>query len=258
MTFPTTTTPAITSTEVFPPRIAAALLTFAAQVIADVTTLFSGTTGENQVRAVLNSIGAYTGTGTGTLTVTATTALPTADGVTLAVGDVVLLPAGTTNISAAADAGPYVVTALGGSGAHAVFTRPTWWAHGATMAPGVSLQVSEGTQYAGVAWKCFATRAASVVDTNDPLLYPKEVGLQVTLSSGVFAITTIPIRSASKSTVVPTLSATGGTVTTTVGYEPFAITPGAIGTASVTVTAVAAGLGTNASDASVLNVLIRN
>jgi hypothetical protein len=39
MTFPTTTTPNIASTEVFPPRIAAALDTLAASVIADLTTV---------------------------------------------------------------------------------------------------------------------------------------------------------------------------------------------------------------------------
>jgi hypothetical protein len=69
----------------------------------------------NKARAVITSIQAYGGTTTGVLTETGTSALSAADGVTLAVGDVVLLPAGTVNISAASDAGPYVVTALGGN-----------------------------------------------------------------------------------------------------------------------------------------------
>jgi len=137
MAAPTTTAPTITATESAPFRIAAAFITFATSVLADLNTLFGTSEGAGNAftaRAVVSLLsGAYTGSGTGTLTASANAAFGTQDGVsTLAVGDVVLLQAGTTNLTAAKDAGPYTISVLGSGTVKWVLTRPLWWATGAT------------------------------------------------------------------------------------------------------------------------------
>jgi hypothetical protein len=51
-----------------------------------------------------------------------------------------------------------------------------------------------------------------------------------------------PIFSATRTNAIANLKATGGTTTSTIGYGPIAApTPGGIGTASVTVVAIASG-----------------
>ena len=200
----------------------------------------------------------YTGTGTGTLTGTSNVAIAVQNGVTPAAGDIVLLAEGATNVSSVNDSGPMMVVNPGTGSVPYVITRPFWWSHGSVMPVGSIFSIGgEDTLFGGTFWSTYSTKG-QVVDTNDPAMFPDTVGVQVTLVAGVKAITNVPLRSASLSTVVPTLASTGGTVTTTVGYQPFAITPGYLGTASVTVKSVAAGLTTNASDTSVLNVFLSN
>lgn len=216
-----------------------------------------------KARAVVTTLQAYGGTTTGILTETSNGAISAADGVTLAVGDVVFLEEGTTNLTAASDAGPYVVTALGGASAKWVLTRPSWYETGAVMVPGQTIAIGgEGTLKGGTSWKTFAVKG-KVIDTDAPLFWVDRVLQAVTLGAGTVTISNVGVRSASKSNVAITRTATGGTVSTTVEYCPTVagatgLTVGAIGTGSVVIQAtVAAGTIQNA-DTSVLNVMITN
>ena len=114
-----------------------------------------------------------------------------------------------------------------------------------------------GTLFAGTHWISYATDA-QVIGTDDPALYPEEVIQQVTLTASAVAITNVPIHAAAK-TVVSANLITASTATSTVAYGPIAAaTPGALGTASVTVNAIAAGQTKNGtSDVSTINVSIR-
>ncbi len=129
-----------------------------------------------KARAVMTSqasMNAYTGTGTGTLTAGANGAMGAQDGITLAVGDVVLVPAVVTGATiTAADIGPYVISSLGGASAKIVLTRPSWWEHGATIQTGQAITVGEGTIWAGIDWKPLCAKGG-VVDTTDPAMYPR-------------------------------------------------------------------------------------
>ena len=216
----------------------------------------------NRVRAVVTLLsGAYTGSGTGTLTASSAAAFGTQDGVsTLAAGDLVLLPAGITNITAAKDAGPYVISVLGTGSVKWVLTRPDWWATGSTIPLGASIDVGGGgTLFSGTSWKSFVV-TGKVVDTDDPLFYPRQVTQQITLltGGGNVAVTNVPIYSATRSQVVVSYAGSGTPNAATLGYQPGAITPGALNTATVTVQAVKAAMVAQATDTSVLNCTIFN
>lgn len=222
-----------------------------------------GGTSPFKCRAVVTTLQAYGGSTTGILTETANGAISAADGVTLAVGDVVFIQEGTTNLTAASDAGPYMVTALGGASAKWVLTRPSWWQTGAAIQESQVIDASgEGTLYAGTSWRAFCGKG-QIVDTNDPVFWVREVTQSITLAAGTAIISNVGIRSASKSNVFLTRTATGGTVTSTIAYCPTAagangITAGALGTGSVVVQAtVAAGTIANA-DTSTLAATVFN
>jgi hypothetical protein len=211
-------------------------------------------------RAVVTALsGTYTGSTTGVLTSSAASAFGTQDGVAVVAGDVVFLPAGTTHITAASDAGPYTITTIGTGSVNWVLTRPDWWATGATLPYSTVVKIGgEGTLFQGSTWKSFAAKGSAVVDTNDPKTYPDTIIQQVTQTAGAVTITNVPILSATKSIVIPTMSAVGGTMTGITGFQPLVITPGAIGTASVTVTATGTAMATEATGSAVLNVAITN
>ena len=256
-TFPTTTSiPLISNGETVGPNIATALNQILATLYQDELYIASGNAGLARTTVTLLS-GAYTGSGTGTLTASANAAFGTQDSVaTLVVGDVVLLPAGLANVTAAKDAGPYVILNMGSGSTKWVLTRPAWWLTGAAC--GSIINVSgESTIFGGTQWFSYAAKG-TVIDTTDCQLYPDVITTQITLVAGTKTITSFPIRSTSLTTVCPVLRTTGGTVTTTVGYQPTALVAGAIGTGSFTIQAEQAGLTINASDTSTLNVLITN
>jgi hypothetical protein len=214
-----------------------------------------------KAKAVVTALsGTYTGSTTGILTASANSAFGTQDGVTtLAVGDVVILPAGTTHITAATDAGPYQITALGASGAKWVLTRPDWWATGSVIPNGAKIQLSgDGTLFKATAWKSYAAQG-TVVDSTDPSLYPEEVTTVVALSSGVKAIATIPVLSATKTNIVVTLNTLGGTYTTTTGYGLIVPpTAGPIGTCTFTVNALVSAGVVLTTDTSTVAVSVLN
>jgi hypothetical protein len=220
-------------------------------------------TRDDTVRAVATSLPAGTFSG-GVLTLTATGAFSTAqDGVTLAVGDKFIIPAGTitTLVVSAANSGVYEVTGLGSTGVSATFTRSPKWAHGAVITPETKIRVGgEGTLFKGTVWTADPATATKVVGTDDPILYPEKVIQTVALSSSAATITNVPIKSATKSNVHAALAAVGGTTTSTIGYGIIvAPTAGGIGTASTVVNAIASGGTKNgSSDTSSLIVTILN
>lgn len=220
-------------------------------------------TSDDTVRTVATSLPAGTFSG-GVLTLTATGAFSTAqDGVTLAVGDKFIIPAGTIGslTVSAAYSGVYEVTSLGAVGVSATFTRTARWAHGATIIPETKIRVSaEATLFANTVWTAGPATATKVVGTDDPALYPDKVIQKVTLANSAATITNVPIRSVTKSSVLCELSAVGGTTTNTVGYGTLvAPTPGGIGTATTTVNALASGMTKNGTaDTSDVIVTILN
>lgn len=223
--------------------------------------LVQGYTQDMAARAVATNLAAGSFSG-GVLTATANGAIGAQDGVTLAVGDIIILPAGTltTLVVSAANSGPYEVTAVGAGGAKFVLTRPAKWAHGALIASSRIRVGGEGTLFKGTLWYSDPATAAKVVGTDDPILYPEKVIQTVVLSSSAAAITNVPIKSATKSNVHAALAAVGGTTTSTIGYGIIvAPTPGGIGTATTTVNAIASGGTKNGtSDTSSLIVTIFN
>lgn len=204
----------------------------------------------------------YTGTGTSVLSF-ANHALDAQDGVTIAVGDTVLLQGGTLGSCAitAADTGPWVVTSLGGASAKAVFTRPAWFETGAKVPAGQTIKIGpEGTLFPNTDWTSWASPGC-VIGTTDPAFYPDRVLQQLALVSSTVTVNNVPIRSATKSQVSAEFcGANGGTLTNTVGYGTVAPpTAGYIGTASSVVDALASGMGKNSTaDTSLLNILIVN
>ena len=221
------------------------------------------------VRAVVTSLAAYAGTGTGTLTASANGAFGTQDGVaTLAVNDVVFIPAGTTNLTGALDSGPWQIAALGGVSAKYVLIRPSWWANGAAMPLGAVISVGgEGTNYLGHEWKSFAAQG-TVIGTSDPAFYIDNFTASVTLTTGFVKLgpsQTFPgLKSLTTSaiTFTPT-NFNGGT--STVSYRTGAYSSGgsataagAMGTSTVSITALIAAGTFNTSDVGTGLITITN
>ena len=221
--------------------------------------LSAGLTTSGSARNVVTSLAAYTGSGTATLTASANGAWATQDGVTNAVGDLVFIQGGTTNLTAAKDSGPWQISSLGSASAPWVLARPSWFANGAAIDPGVIVEIGgEGTAWAGTEWKSFVAQG-KVVGTDDPTFYVGRVVVPVTLVAGTVTISSVGIRSATRSNLEAQLNTKAGTTTSTVGYGTIAaMTPGYAGTASAVVDAIAAGQTLQSADTSSLNVLISN
>jgi hypothetical protein len=158
-------------------------------------------------RAVITSLAAYAAA-SGVLTASANGAIGAQDGVTLAVGDLVILPAYTAGAAtiAAADVGPYVVTAVGSASAKFVLSRPAWWASSAAIPVGKAIEVGgEGTVWSGSTWK--ALSGAGVVDTADPKLYPAVVKGTKTLSGGAGTVSNLFVWTAAQAACTDTTAA---------------------------------------------------
>lgn len=237
-------------------------------------------------RAVVISGHAYTGTTSGVLASTTNGTFASqfnVDGITAAVGNVIFIPEGLTMLTAATDAGPWVIQSLGGSSAKWVLNRPDWWATGNTWASGTEVRVGgEGQVYQNTLWR--ATAAAGVIDTTDPAFYVARLTFQAVLTSGTLALSagqpntfanyplasggthTFPagIYSASQSSILVTAAIAGGTQTTTVEYSAAnhsstaLATAGPVGTAAAAVFALAAGQTTQTGDTSTVQVTLVN
>lgn len=218
----------------------------------------------NKCRNVVTSLQAYGGTGTATLTqTTPSSGWATQDGVTNVVGDVVFIQGGTTNLTNAKDAGPWVVQSLGSASASWVLVRPAWFAQGAICPLGLVIDIDgEGTLWAGTQWKSFATVGSAVIGTNDLTFYVGRVTQTAVLAAGTIAVTNVGVKSLSKSQFIASMNTNGGTLTGTVGYGVLpnvsALTAGYIGTSSLTFKAIATAQAVQSSDTSTINVTVIN
>lgn len=177
-----------------------------------------------KARAVVTSLQAYTGSGTNVLTETANGAWATQDGVTNVVGDIVFIPATTTNLTGALDSGPWQITSLGSAGTKWVLTRPDWFTTGSTVQIGLDVVIGgEGTAWAGNTWRSFAA-VSQVVGTNDPVFYPKfQTATTGSMVAGVApAVTTLFVRPLAQYSPIPAVPAGAQGIlrmtTTTAGY----------------------------------------
>lgn len=230
-----------------------------------------GATGNLSAAAVITTIGAYTYSA-GVITVTAVGALGTQDSTYVPrAGDTVLLPEFAAQASV--DAGPYLITAVGGASAQTVLTRPWYWQDAGVFggvqgtAPciiplGTIIEIGPGgTLWAGTSWKTFATRN-QVVGTNGPALYPRELTQPIALVSGTATISNVPIKSTTKTQFVFSRTSASNP-NSTVTYQPLGITagivqPGGAAGASVIYDATLLSGLINAADNSLGNFTIIN
>lgn len=178
------------------------------------------------------------------------------DGLTYVEGERVLL----TNQTTAAQNGIYVVGVVGAG--TAPLTRATDFPTGATILNGSTVEVSEGTLWAGSTWKAMCT-GTKVVGTDDPLFYPRVVKGTLTLASGtktLGATEGLFLFSTTRSSIQLTRNTAGGTTTSTLEYqaEVASRTIGKSGTAAVICLAAVAAGTINTADNSTLDYLISN
>ncbi len=135
------------------------------------------------------------------------------NGVTYVEGDYVLLPNQTT----ASQCGLWRVgvVAVG----VAPLTRILGLTTGATYKNGCTVEVSEGTLFAGSTWKSMAT-GAKVVGTDDPLFYPRTCSGIITLASGTYTLGSTEgfFLFATTKSIQCTMNTPGGVLTLTNGY----------------------------------------
>lgn len=239
--------------------------TAVARALAGTASATAAPSGRPVCRAVVTSLAANTGTTTGTLTGSANGALGTQDGITtLAVGDDVFIPEGTTNLAAASDAGPYRIVSLGAAGTKWVLERPPWWLTGNTIGLGSIVEIGpEGTStdpgYAGTVWKTFATKG-KIIDTDAPAFWPRTMTSAVTLASGTLAAArrNVPVRAALSTSFVISSNPATAPHASTRDWRVSALTPGVMGTASIQMVAESAPGTTNASDVGQYNITANN
>jgi len=223
----------------------------------------SGTTLNNvgyhaPVRAIYGSN--FVGTEvSGVLTATSNGAQAAIDGVTLAVGDRVLLAAQTT----AAANGIYVVTSLGSAGTKAVFTRAADAPFGALIVAGERVSVSEGTQYSGSEWTARVTGNTNVFGTNDAKFYPAIFKKTVTLVAGAYTFGSADLfflfaTGANGSIVSITRNTANTSTATTGGYAAITKTAGVSGTGALVINAQVAAGTINNADISTVDVIVVN
>jgi hypothetical protein len=217
------------------------------QAQADMLGVLSGVHIRGIVDANVASLAAFAGVAGGS----------PVNGVTYVAGDVVLLVKQTT----AAQNGPYLVGTVGGG--VAALTRPGWWATAAAIPEGFTFEVGiEDTAYPGSSWKSLCV-SGKVVDTDDPIFYPRIVKGVATLITGVKAVTTaakVWLKSTTVSTILVTRNTANTTTATTGGYATpvSARTAGIIGTGSFEIRAQAADGTTNTADISTIDWVVTN
>jgi hypothetical protein len=172
------------------------------------------------------------------------------DGLTYAEGERVLLANQTT----AAQCGVYVVGTVATGTAPLV--RAPELPTGATLVNGMTVEVSEGTIWAGSTWKAMATGTA-VIGTNDPVFYPRVCKGTATLSAGVKALGSTEglfLFSTTKSQVNLTLNTSAGTLGTW-GYKAAVAdrTAGKSGTGALTIRSIDAAGTAATSDTSTVD-----
>jgi len=177
------------------------------------------------------------------------------DGVTYVQGDIVLLTGQATK----SQNGLYVVGVV--AAGTAPLSRIPEFATGLVFSKS---QVQfcelgpEGTLFGGTLWK-ITTTGPITVDTTNHDWFPRQVAQSVTLVAGTTTITNVPILSATKTAITSDRTTANTSTATTGGYHPVgAMTPGIVGTASLTFDATVAAGTINNADVSTLTVLITN
>lgn len=214
---------------------------------------------EATVRCVITSLPANTVTA-GVMTADATGAWGAQDtSETLALGDEVFIPEGTTNLDNAHEAGPWRVAVLGAVGVAMVLRRPTWWTHAGAMPLGAKIAIAQGANYGGSTWRSDAAKG-STIGTTAPTFWPERLIVSGTFASGTLAspITTLPVKSLVKSRVAVTPTVTTAPHANTRLHRAGAVTPGPLGTCSITPVAESAPGTTNASDLGTFVVTVEN
>ncbi|HSN15383.1 MAG TPA: hypothetical protein VLT61_12180 [Anaeromyxobacteraceae bacterium] len=204
--------------------------------------------------------GAFSG---GVYTATSAGAFSTAqDGQTPALNDKIMVPAGTIGSLTVAvqDSGLYYVSSLGGASAKMTLSRTPSYQHGAVITPQQKVRVQFGTLFGGSTWTAEPATAAKKVGngTDDPRWAPDKVTQQITLASGTFSITNVPIRDAAR--VGASFTVAGGTpAATTTSFQAkltSGIAAGGVGTGAIVVEAQSV-VGTKVNtDVTVLNATI--
>jgi hypothetical protein len=220
----------------------------------------------NRARNVVTSLAAYAGTGTATLTASANGAWATQDGITNAVGDTVFAMPGTTNLSAAADSGPWTIVSLGASGAKWVLTRPSWFAQGSLIVQGLTIVIGgEATSTWGNNEFRATCGQSKVVGTNDPAFYPKTYRKTVTLAAGTYTVgaggggEALALLSTTTSSVQLAMNTGAGTLgTNKLGAPVASRVAGYSGTAAVVVNSYIDAGTVASSDTSTVDVLVTN
>ena len=179
------------------------------------------------------------------------------DGVTGVAGDIVFLANQTT----AAQCGLYRigVVAVGVAPLRRISDLPT----GATYRNGCTVEVSEGTIWAGSTWKSMAT-GAKVVGTDDPLFYPRVCKGTATLAGNpsvkaLGATEGLFLFSTTKSDVKTSLNTIGGVLGTYGFSAPIADrTAGKSGTGALTIRSLDAAGTAAVADTSTVDYLVTN
>lgn len=177
------------------------------------------------------------------------------DAVLNVAGDIVLLVAQTTP----AENGLYLVGTVGAG--TAPLTRLSTMASGLVfLADAFDVAVSEGTVFTHTRWY---NSAAGTIATDSPAFFPRQVTISQALVAGTMTITSIPVRSVTKSRfgitrrIANTSTLTVGGYCTTVGGAN-GVTAGALGTASVIIEATVAAGTINNADISTLEITVFN
>lgn len=201
--------------------LAAALLALAAATIHHREAAASYAMSERARVVVASALPAYTAAGSGltrTITANSNGALASQDGVSLAVGDQILLTAG----AAGADNGLWSVTSLGGASATWSMTRTVGYQTNLVFTGMQVFVGGEGTQYGGTLW-ALTTSGAITVDTTATTWAKNPVNY-----SGAILATSNP-----QSTTPYTIVATDYYIPVTTGASNFTVTLTACNSAAI-------------------------
>lgn len=163
------------------------------------------------------------------------------DGISGVQGDYVLLAGQTSK----AQNGLYQIGVV--AAGVAPLTRPIDFASGTSVPAAALVEVSEGTLFNNTSWKLTTAGGIVAVDTTVHDWYPGRVTQLVTLIAGTVTVSTVPILSATKTSVAFDRTTPNTSTATTGGYNTTTLTPGVVGTASLVFQAqIAAGTINNA------------
>lgn len=179
------------------------------------------------------------------------------DGITYVQGDTALLTAQTSGLTN----GPYIVGVV--AAGVAPLTRPSWWSAGAEIQPGQVIQVGgDGTIFGGSEWKALCAKS-KIVDTDDPVFYPRVCKGTVTLVAGTITLGATQglfVKSITASAILITRNTANTTTLTTGGYAAAVAsrTAGVSGTAAAVLQAQVAAGTINVADISTIDFMVQN